>query len=157
VIPKIHRALLRIYRVLPRWARRRVVRTIAPSYTVGAICMIEHDGRLLLVRQSYRKRWGVPGGLLQRGESARAAAVREVREEVGLDIELIGEPAVVVDAEPRRVDVIFRARPRDGADPDAARPSSPEVVEVRWFPVTDLPELQHESDFALKTLARTAG
>ena len=155
MIARIHRALLRVYRHLPRWARRRVVRTIAPSFTVGAICMIEHDGRLLLVRQSYRQRWGVPGGLLQRGEGARAAAVREVREEVGLDIELIGEPAVVVDAEPRRVDVIFRARPLDGADPDAATPSSPEVVEVRWFPLSDLPELQHESAFALQTLART--
>jgi ADP-ribose pyrophosphatase YjhB (NUDIX family) len=157
VIAKIHRWLLRVYRLLPRWARRRVVRTIAPSFTVGAICMIEHDGRLLLVRQSYRKRWGVPGGLLQRGETARAAAVREVREEVGLAIELLGEPAVVVDADPRRVDVIFRARPLDGADPDAARPSSPEVLEVRWFPLDALPELQHESAHALKTLARIKG
>jgi len=154
VITSIHRMLLRIYRHLPRWARRRVVRTIAPSFTVGAVCMIEHDGRLLLLRQSYRARWGLPGGLLQRGESATSAAVREVREEAGLDIELIGEPTVVVDAEPRRVDVIFRARPANGADPDSALPSSPEVVEVRWFPVGELPELQFESAHALKTLER---
>ncbi|MEY2436347.1 MAG: 8-oxo-dGTP diphosphatase [Acidimicrobiaceae bacterium] len=154
MIASIHRLLLRIYRLLPRWARRRVVRTIAPSFTVGAICMIEHDRRLLLVRQSYRARWGIPGGLLQRGETATAAAVREVREEVGLEVELLGEPAVVVDADPRRVDVVFRARPANGCDPDSARPSSPEVVEVRWFPLSDLPELQHESAFALATLAR---
>jgi 8-oxo-dGTP diphosphatase len=146
--------LLRIYRKLPRWARRRVVRTIAPSFTVGAICTIEHDGKLLLLRQSYRRRWGLPGGLLQRGESATSAAVREVREEVGLAIELVGEPTVVVDADPRRVDVIFRARPANGADPGAVAPSSPEVVEVRWFARDDLPELQFESAHALRTLER---
>jgi 8-oxo-dGTP diphosphatase len=156
VITSIHRMLLRIYRHLPRWARRRVVRTIAPSFTVGAICMIEHDGRMLLVRQSYRARWGLAGGLLQRGETASSAAVREVREEVGLDDELIGEPTVVVDAEPRRVDIVFRARPADGADPDGAVPSSPEVVEVRWFPADELPELQFESRQALETLERAS-
>jgi ADP-ribose pyrophosphatase YjhB (NUDIX family) len=150
----MHRALLRVYRHLPRWARRRVVRTIAPSFTVGAICAIEHEGRLLLLRQSYRARWGLPGGLLQRGEPATSAAVREVREEVGLDIELVGEPTVVVDAEPRRVDVIFRACPAAGTDPDLVRPSSPEVVEVCWFPFDALPELQFESAHALKTLDR---
>ena len=33
-------------------------------------------GDVLLVRQAYRSRWGVPGGLLQRGEAPARAAVR---------------------------------------------------------------------------------
>src|SRR5690606_9648623 len=98
---------------------RRIVRAVSPSFTVGAMCFIERpDGALLLVRHSYRDRWGVPGGLLQRGEDVEEGARREVREEVGLEVELLGEPAVVVDAAPQRVDVVFRARPAIDVDPD---------------------------------------
>lgn len=150
-----HGALLQVYRRLPVQGRRLVVRTIAPTFTVGAMCIIERDGgRILLVRLAYRRRWGVPGGLLSRGEAAADAARREVREEVGLDVVLVGEPAVVVEPEPRRVDVVFRARPADGADVDAVAPRSPEIVEARWFPRDALPELQAEASQALVALAR---
>lgn len=154
---KIHRGALGVYRRLPLWARRRVVRTIAPGYTVGAVCFIERDdGALLLVRLAYRTRWGVPGGLLKRGEEPAEAARREVLEEVGLDVELSGEPAVVVDASAQRVDLVYRARPAPGADPATAGPRSPEIVDARWFPVDALPELQHETSGALVALARSA-
>ena len=154
---RLHHLLLRIYRVLPTMARRWAVRLRAPSYTVGAICHIERaDGDVLLVRQAYRARWGVPGGLLQRGEAPASAAVREVFEEVGLRIELIGEPAVVVDARPQRIDLVFRARPVVDAESVHARPSSPEIAEVAWFPADALPELQTETGQALVALARSA-
>jgi ADP-ribose pyrophosphatase YjhB (NUDIX family) len=153
----LHRGALLVYRRLPVWARRRVVRTIAPGYTVGAMCFIERDdGAMLLVRLSYRHRWGVPGGLLKRGEVPAAAARREVLEEVGLEIDLMGEPAVVVDAEAQRVDLVYRARVADGVDPGTAAPGSPEIVEARWFPTASLPELQHETSGALVALARSA-
>ena len=119
------------------------------------MCFIEReDGRILLVRHAYRKRWGVPGGLLKRGEDAADGARREVFEEVGLAIDLVGEARVVVDAAPQRVDVIYRARPMYGADPDSVKPGSPEIVEARWFGQDDLPELQHETVTALVALAR---
>ena len=154
---RLHRGALQVYRRLPVWARRRVVRTIAPGYTVGAMCFIERDdGAMLLVRLSYRQRWGVPGGLLKRGELPADAARREVREEVGLEIELMGEPAVVVDAEAQRVDLVYRARPASDEDATAAVPMSPEIVEARWFPTGSLPELQHETSGALVALARSA-
>jgi 8-oxo-dGTP pyrophosphatase MutT (NUDIX family) len=152
---RLHHLLLRCYRALPRTARRWVVRLLAPSFTVGAICHIERaDGDILLVRQAYRDRWGVPGGLLQRREEPAVAAVREVLEEVGLRIELLGEPAVVVDAAPQRIDLVFRARPVVDAESAQARPCSPEIAEVRWFPPEALPELQHETAHALVALAR---
>ncbi len=157
MVERIHVLLLRVYRRLPVLARRWVVRLLAPSFTVGAICHIERaDGRVLLIRQTYRNHWGVPGGLLKRRESPADAARREVREEVGLDIELLGEPAVVIDPVPQRVDLVFRARPAPGADADAVAPRSPEIAEVRWFPGDALPELQHEATTALVTLARSS-
>jgi ADP-ribose pyrophosphatase YjhB (NUDIX family) len=155
VIRRLHLALLHLYQRLPRRARLAVIHTLAPSFTVGAICVVERDdGRVLLVRHSYRTRWGFPGGLLKRGEEVADGARRETREEIGLEVELVGEPAVVVAPEPRRVDVVYRARPADGADPDTARPMSPEIVEVRWVPRDDLPELQHEAAGGLVALAR---
>ncbi|MCB1005502.1 MAG: NUDIX domain-containing protein [Acidimicrobiales bacterium] len=153
---RLHRFALRCYQRLPVLGRRWVVRTIAPSYTVGAMCIIErHDGAVLLIRHSYRSRWGVPGGLLNRREEPNVAARREVREEVGLAVDLLGEPAVVVDAVPQRVDLVYRARLAPGAGTDDIRPVSPEIAEVRWFPPDELPELQHETTTALMALART--
>lgn len=154
MIPSIHRLLLRVFGGLPRFIRRRIVRFLYPSFTVGAMCIIERDnGDLLFVRQSYRRRWGVPGGLLQRREDPASGARREVMEEVGIDVELLGEPAVVVDAHPRRVDVIYRARPIVG-DPGPLTPRSPEILEARWFAPDELPELQDETASAMVALAR---
>ena len=157
VSTRLHLLALRIYRRLPPLARRWFVRTIAPSFTVGAVVFIErNDGDILLVRQLYRNKWGVPGGLLKRGEDAADGARREVFEEVGLSVELVGEPTVAIAAGPQRVDVIFRGRPVDGVDPDAASPRSPEIVETRWFSRESLPDLQHETAEALITLARAS-
>lgn len=56
--------------------------------SAGAVVM---DGeRCLVVRPSDRAEWVLPKGHLERGETAAAAAVREVREETGLAIEIAG-------------------------------------------------------------------
>ncbi len=138
--------------------RRLAVRLLSPTYTVGAVCLIERsDGCVLLVRHSYRRRWGTPGGLLRRHESAEAAAKREVLEEVGIDVELVGAPSVVVAAESHRIDIVFRAQPVSETDArDEVVPRSVEIVEARWFPPDELPELQHETTGALVALARGA-
>jgi len=154
---RLHLLALQLYRRMPVKLRRAIVRFISPSYTVGSICLIERaDGQVLLLRQTYRNHWGLPGGLLKRGEDPADAARREVLEEVGLPIEVIGQPAVVVDAAPQRVDLIFRAKPRTAHDVALVAPSSPEVVEARWFAPDDLPELQFEAAQALVALARSA-
>ena len=151
LLRRAHLALLKIFKRLPRRARLAIVHTLAPSFSVGAICIIERaDGALLLVRHSYRDRWGFPGGLLNRGERAVDGARREVREECAIEVEIIGEPAVVVEPDARRVDVIFRCRT---AQTDV-RPVPPEVVDCAWFPADRLPELQHEAAGALVALAR---
>lgn len=151
----VHQLALEVFRRLPARARRRVVRSIAPAFTVGAVGVIEReDGAVLLVRLSYRNSWGLPGGLLKRGETPADAVRREVREESTLEVDLLGDPAVVVDSQAQRVDVVFRARPAAGVDAASARPASPEIVEVGWFPKEDLPDLQFETTGALMALAR---
>jgi 8-oxo-dGTP pyrophosphatase MutT (NUDIX family) len=144
----------RVIGTMPRWLRRFLVHTVAPSFTVGAMCMITRgDGARLLVRHSYRNGWGVPGGLLKRGEEAADGALRECMEEVGLAIVLDHPPTVVVDPGARRVDVIFTARPIDLGSTDV-KAQSAEVLEARWFLPDEMPTLQHETAKALGLVAQ---
>ena len=153
----VHLLLLQLFRRLPRRGRLFVVHRLYPTFSVGSMCVIERaDGAILLVRHSYRRRWGFPGGLLNRGETPVEAAHREAREEVGLAIALVGEPAVVVDPDARRVDVVFRARLAAGVEPDEIVVSSPEIVGWQWFAPDALPELQHEASGALMAVARSS-
>ncbi|GAA1607371.1 hypothetical protein GCM10009828_038460 [Actinoplanes couchii] len=46
------------------------------------------DGRVLLVEPTYKSSWEVPGGAVEADESPRAAARREVLEELGLAVEV---------------------------------------------------------------------
>jgi len=60
---------------------------------VGVGGFIHKDGRVLLIRRKFepnRGRWAPPGGLLEVGEDPQEAAKREVREELGLEVEVEG-------------------------------------------------------------------
>jgi len=55
--------------------------------TRGAKCIVEHDGKILLVKLSYaHKGWTIPGGGVDRGETYEEAVRREVLEEVGIKL-----------------------------------------------------------------------
>jgi 8-oxo-dGTP pyrophosphatase MutT (NUDIX family) len=148
----MRRWALRAFRLLPPRVRRSLVRVWAPSYTVGAICVVTHGAETLLVRHTYRRDWGAPGGLLDRGELPERAAVREVGEEVGLAVGLIAGPLPVVWPVYRRVDLVYRSVLDEGVDPGDARPTSVEIVECRWFRVDELPKLQPDTEEALRLL-----
>jgi 8-oxo-dGTP pyrophosphatase MutT (NUDIX family) len=114
---------------MPSSLRVRLVHVIAPSFTVGAICLIEHEGRLLLLRQRHRLGWTLPGGLLNRRESAERAVCREVQEETGLLIE-VGLPlGVVVEPRSRRVDVVFHVQ----VDDEPATTAGSEAFRATWL------------------------
>jgi 8-oxo-dGTP pyrophosphatase MutT (NUDIX family) len=144
VFARLQVLLLRAYGRLPRNIRKMIVRTVAPSYHVGAMCVIERaDGQLLLVRQAYRGGWTVPGGLLRRNEEPAVGARREAQEEVGLIVDLQGEPTVIIDATARRIDVVYRCSVGP-PEPEIVTPNSVEIVEARWFALEQLPALQKE-------------
>jgi len=151
--------LLAGYKRLPQVARTFLIRRATPSFHVGAICVVERaDGHLLLVRQSYRRDgWGFPGGLLRRREEPADAARRELREELGIDVELDGLPVVVVDAAMRRIDVVFNARLEEGSALPERTAHSPEITDARWFPPDGLPSLLPEATAALIEMGRTFG
>lgn len=60
-----------------------------PEPTVGAL-IVGKDGRILLVKShKWMGKYSVPGGHIELGETMEKAVVREVREETGLDVEVV--------------------------------------------------------------------
>ena len=141
------------FRYLPAPVRRAAVHAGAPSYTVGAVALMRRpDGCLLLVDQRHSDGWALPGGLLRRGESAAAAVVREVREEVGiaLDPTTLPVPHAVVTAPVRRVDVAFTLDVP--ADVEAHEEDDAEVKRLGWHAMNDLPPLSRPTTDILRAL-----
>lgn len=64
------------------------------SHDAAGIAILDKQNRILLVHQTYgEKHWSLPGGVVENGESAYEAAMRECKEEVSIeakDIDLIG-------------------------------------------------------------------
>jgi ADP-ribose pyrophosphatase YjhB (NUDIX family) len=149
---QVHVGALSAFRRLPFTAKRFVVGWITPSFQVGASVILRRaDGALLLVRQSYSKGWTVPGGFLKRNEQPAAAAARETLEEIGVLVDLQGQPQVVFHTARRRIDVVFTAALSSG-EPGEPYPRSPEIKAVGWFRPEKLPPLQSEAAAALAEL-----
>lgn len=128
---------------LPRRVRVLAVRAGTPSFTVGALVLLqrgEDKSSVLLVHQRHTRQWALPGGLLRRGEAAPSGLRREVSEELGLtldELQTAHAVGVLVDARSRRVDVLFRCTlASDAATP---LPAHVEVADVRWCSVDALP------------------
>lgn len=60
-------------------------------FTVRTTGILIEDSKLLLVQQklSDKRNWSLPGGKLERGETVEQGLIREMKEETGLDVEII--------------------------------------------------------------------
>ncbi|MBL8058279.1 MAG: NUDIX domain-containing protein [Anaerolineales bacterium] len=116
----------------------------------GASAVIRDEaGQVLLVRRTDNGHWMPPSGFMDLGESVAETAVREVREETGLDVEpvrLVGAYAgadnrvVYPNGDPVQVvSTVFECRWRGGQ----LRPDAVEVGEAGFFAWDRLPEPIH--------------
>ena len=148
-LPSLHEVALRVFGGLPRPVRHRLVRYLSPTFTGGAVVAVTRpDGRVLLVTHVYNTGWGLPGGLLDRGETPAATVRREIREEVGLEIEVPRHATAVLTPSRRHFNYVFTASV-DDVTADAVATSTSEIADLGWFALDDLPALLEYTDLLL--------
>ncbi len=150
----------RAYRAV-YWAGYRCARLVwfvtRPVSTGGAVA-VWHDGRVLAIRTSYRRGWGLPGGGLRAGEDAAAGAARELAEEVGVTVAAERlRPVLSLESRGdfRRdrtilFEVALSARP-------PVRPDGREIVAARWIAPAESADLGIARHLRLYFAARPDG
>lgn len=66
---------------------RELNRRLPTKRTIAQGVLRDHTGRVLLCELTYKQEWDLPGGVVDPHESPAACLVREVREELGLEVE----------------------------------------------------------------------
>lgn len=127
--------------------------SLVPSVNV---VVVNDGGELLMIRRSDNDNWAVPGGAVDLGESVGQAAIRETKEESGIDVEITG--IVGIYSDPKHVilytsngearqefSIVLTARPL-GGEPTP----SDETTEVRWITPSDAQTLTMDRSMRLR-------
>ena len=120
-----------IWRRAPRAMRRWTVRFSHPRFAVTAAAIVSDGrGRVLLLKHRFRpgSGWGLPGGFIEKGEQPDAALRRELREEIGLEVEQLKLFAVRAFKKPKQVEIVFMGQATGSTDE-----LSFEIQEAVWF------------------------
>ncbi len=143
-----------IPRLSPRYLSCPSCGFVAYRNPLPAVVVLIHDdgGRVLLGKRcpaSYcAGLWSLPGGYLETGEDYQAAAIREGREETGLEIVPEGICSVVSNrfrSGAETLVLVFLATVAPGAEPKAGD----DLVELRWIaPGDEMPQLAFDADMA---------
>lgn len=116
--------------------------------TPASYVIFEKDDQILLLKRAstgyYDGNYSLPAGHFDGGETAKDVAVREVKEELGLDINPVDLKLVHVShrksptpIDHERMDLFFKISKWHG-EPVNAEPDKHE--EIKWFPANELPE-----------------
>jgi 8-oxo-dGTP diphosphatase len=130
-----------------------------PALTVDAIVVAsnEEEKMLLLIQRKgdpFKGKWALPGGFVDLHETLKEAAMRELKEETGVDgIDLqqfYVFDAVERDPRERTISVVHygfidEILPVKGND---------DAQEARWFPIHNLPELAFDHDKVVERFLR---
>lgn len=115
----------------------RTPRNDQPRFRVGVFSVIEREGRYLLARRADIGWWNLAGGGLEEGETVDDGLRREVREEIGSEIEIARLVGVYSKPQKREIVLAFLCH----LAPGSPEPStSDEVSEVGWFAPGELPQ-----------------
>ena len=135
---------------------------------------VVHDGKILLIHHRKLDKWLPLGGHIELDEDPEQAALREAREESGLDVELLGErpPTTSLGTRaliaPRFLDIhrisdthehiglLYWARPKRGGDTPVAELAVAEHHDIRWCTLADIEKLSPPMTEAVKWYCRKA-
>lgn len=147
-MPKIGpRAKLWLASLVKRQPFKRLLQTavllLTPKHRVGVgIVVFNPAGQVLLLKHVFHPfaPWGVPSGWLDKREAPQEGALRELKEEAGLDAQLGDMLWMQRSQYPANEIVIFFA----GYSSDEPVVSSFEILEARWFDPDQLPANMQE-------------
>jgi 8-oxo-dGTP diphosphatase len=128
-----------------------------PSVTVDVVLFAyrENDLQVLLIRRKkwpYQDYWAIPGGFIQMDESLEQSALRELREETGVDgvyleqLYTFGDPER--DPRTRVISVAYFALLGAGQGPQVQ--GGDDAAEARWWSMAELPPLAFDHDRILR-------
>ncbi|MCK4470623.1 MAG: NUDIX hydrolase [Anaerolineae bacterium] len=107
---------------------------------VIALVFIQQGDTILLVKQDYGPQyWSLPGGVMEPGESIGQTAIREVKEETGLDVRLRRVVGLYSKPSEEALAVCFEGEVIGGT-----LQADNEISECRYFPYGCLPEVARE-------------
>lgn len=116
----------------------------------GVTAVIRDGGRFLLARSAGSDTWSLIGGGVEPGEEPTDAVAREVREELGAGIRILGivgayggEPLMVEYPNGDRVAYVTTAYSCELID--EIEPDGEEIVEIGWFSASEIASLDRES------------
>lgn len=115
--------------------------TASRPFVAAGMLFIDDDGCVLLLKPTYKPGWEIPGGYLRAGETPSECAVREVREEIGLDT--VAGRLLVVDWAPNPTEGDKTLFVFDGGvvAVDSPTADGAEIGEYGFFPAARLGEL----------------
>lgn len=104
-------------------------------------CIIIENNKILLVYEKRRNFWGLPKGHVEEGESELETAKREVKEEVGLDVEISTVKRYtlnyIIKEEIDKTSVFYFAKPKN----EIIKMQESEIENVRWCTFEEAIEL----------------
>jgi ADP-ribose pyrophosphatase YjhB (NUDIX family) len=137
-VAKFQNLISRVWRKLPVRMRRWTMRLAHTRFTVTAGAVIFNDKReVLLLKHRFRagSGWGLPGGFMEQDEQPIEALRRELREEIGLELDDVEVFAARSFRKPKQVEVLFRARANA-----QVKSLTIEVERAEWFTLDSLPK-----------------
>ena len=99
---------------------------------IGALAVVLQNGCVLLVKRGVKPHlgyWSLPGGVIDKGETAEEATIRETFEETGLNVTLVRELGVVTGPLSGMGHGIFLCQGMSGA----LKVCPPEVTAIQWI------------------------
>jgi len=103
-----------------------------PKHILSAAAIVIYEKNELLLIKGPRRGWEMPGGQVEEGESLSQAAIRETKEESGIDIEIIKFCGIFQNVGNSVCNTLFLAKPIGGE-----LALSPESLDVGFFPMKE--------------------
>ena len=110
------------------------------------------EGKFLIsrrdaTRESYPLYWECPGGSVLKGETSKAGAIRETKEEVGVDLSNIEGKIINTKIRESFHDIMDAWLFEYSGEVDLSKATTNEVCEVKWMSLDEMKELNEKGEF----------